>query len=510
MVGGQTLSANGSVKSIVLGNVVGNIDLEGALGSLTAGTMNSQLDVEGAVGAVKVTAWTAGSFEAYSLASLQTFGNQGALIRGDFGINVTLNGTGVTGGKSVLGNLNLAGIVKSQLDVEGPVGTVKATAWTSGTIEANSLAMLQVSGDKRNLVAGDFWADMTLSGVGVTGGKPVLGNLNIVGALGGDVEVYGSLTNASVGTLPGTLEVAGGARSIKVGHAMAVGVPDSGFMGGLYVGGSASVVAKKETIKFTNATLYSSPDNMYVLQNLLNFDTVGYDTWNNEGTYTARYSMSALGQRASKTATGAGNLDLVVTGTSPIGGKNFLMTNVALTTPDAEDPPADMNLDLGWYNDTTGSYMTATMGDLGVSIDPLLLSPQYMQLKQKYSTTRVVEKPMNLDGNNDLSLTFNGTVKATEKASAQLLKHEQVIVGGYAYMAAKVQVTFSVSGTIKGDVNGQTINLTYSVAADITWWAVPGIGGIKAVATASGSGSVPGLGGGSFTITADQALVNVT
>ena len=153
-------------------------------------------------------------------------------IAGDFAANLTLSGNGVAAKGKTLGSATIKGSVASSVwDLTGPVGAlivsgtvgavqqpwvlrnsaaiasltfgdvidgqvqgtanigaVKATRWQAGSLSANTVTSISTTGAAATKTAaaipGDFAADLTLAGVGVTPKTKTLGSASIKGNVG--------------------------------------------------------------------------------------------------------------------------------------------------------------------------------------------------------------------------------------------------------------------------------------------------------------------------------------
>jgi hypothetical protein len=196
--------------------------------------------------------------KAPSLGTLQVKGDSKRGIPGDFEADLDLDGESVTG--AVLTNAKIAGslgentweimgdartiYIKGQIDnwelyVKNKINSLKvgevnmanidadtinslqAVCWLSGTIDANSINTLNVSGDKRASVRGDFNADITLAGNGVAANKNTLGNAKIAGKItGGTWDIIGNGGTIQVGSSPQgsgwVSDFSGDVRTLKV------------------------------------------------------------------------------------------------------------------------------------------------------------------------------------------------------------------------------------------------------------------------------------------------------
>jgi RHS repeat-associated protein len=177
-------------------------------------------------------------------------------IAGDFAANLTLSGNGVAAKGKTLGAVTIKGsVAPSVWDLTGPVGAltvkgtvgaagqpwilrnstaiasltfgdvidgqvqgaanigaVKATRWQAGSLSANTVTSISTTGAAATKTAaaipGDFAADLSLAGVGVTPKTKTLGSASIKGSVGASIwdltGLVGTLAiTGTVGTVAG-------------------------------------------------------------------------------------------------------------------------------------------------------------------------------------------------------------------------------------------------------------------------------------------------------------------
>jgi len=92
-------------------------------------------------------------------------------------------------GPSMVGTLTLGDVTNANVTVSGALGAVKALRWLAGAIQATKAASLTTTGvtTSKPPVIGDFGADVTLSGAGVTGTAKTLGSASIKGSVGASI-----------------------------------------------------------------------------------------------------------------------------------------------------------------------------------------------------------------------------------------------------------------------------------------------------------------------------------
>ena len=415
--------------------------------------------------------------------------------------------TGIT--LDSLGTFKAEVINNLWLQVNGNIRTITAKQWEQGDLQATSLGSLQITGDRRRSIAGDFGATLTLSGEGVQPGKPTLTTMLVAGELMGTTEIVGDAGNISVHSVASDLSISGDARSVKIAgellgtttiggdagviavHAvrgqlsingdaksvtvntpMSIVPPPAGNMGSVHVDGKASVRTSSETIKFTNADLYTATPAMYPLEDLLGYTTLGA-SWN----YSTVYSGSG----------GSGSANLGVSFDPSSGTATNSLVNASVSTTWQTDEHGTSLLSWGFALDWRN--ITCEFG-------PVVIAPPYMRLAQttKHSAAAT--------GTWDATLTdpygdwqsYSGDITGTVTVSSRLVGHEQVAVPRGTFLAAKVQLSLAISGRLQMDVEGRTYTGRYSVNQTQTIWAVPGVGAIKIVSTMSETYGIAGVG----------------
>jgi hypothetical protein len=242
-VGATTWDVTGKVGSVTVAGTVGasgnawTLTHATTVAGLTLGdVIDGAVTTSGAITTLTAKRWQAGSITAPSLTTLNINGSLavGAVpaVSGDFLANLTLSGAGVAAAANTLGTVNIKGNVGADMwDVAGRVGTVTAAGtvgasgnawtlkdattvtgltlgdvidgavttsgaittltakrWQAGSITAPSLTTLNVSGSLAvgavPAVSGDFLANLTLSGAGVTAAANTLGAATIKGNVG--------------------------------------------------------------------------------------------------------------------------------------------------------------------------------------------------------------------------------------------------------------------------------------------------------------------------------------
>lgn len=226
---GVVLGENGYARMIQLGALANGADVilpgdaERHTTMMMIGSIGADSDILVAadVRMLRAAKWVSGTLEAGSLGNVIIDGpltDSTWIIAGDVGnlrlndvTNWTLN---VTDGGSVRG-LGLGRVVETNVNVEGELGMLRVTDWSGGSITAESLRMLQSSGDRMSDVAGDFTANLTLTDAEA---RMTLGNVRIAGAIeGGLWDVRGQAGIISAGDASGWVLQADDLRGLRLG-----------------------------------------------------------------------------------------------------------------------------------------------------------------------------------------------------------------------------------------------------------------------------------------------------
>lgn len=234
-------NVTGDVGAVRVGQGVywSNIEVHSSLKSFQAGDFaDSAVEVDGPVGTFSVAGWDDSDLLADSLKKLTA----GSFHRG----RLNLLGLGVPEGKTTLGSAKVGDITDSaadpdgrgwnvhgdagkvtagdvdewsfrlhsslksiklgmawdtQIEVDDVIGSVQASEWFGGVLQAAAVKSVKIAGDRREGIRGDFeFADLILTGQGVDPGKAALGLLSIAGVADDlVVEVMGNVGKVSAG-----------------------------------------------------------------------------------------------------------------------------------------------------------------------------------------------------------------------------------------------------------------------------------------------------------------------
>jgi hypothetical protein len=257
----------GGLGSAVIGGVASGMDFtigNPGTGRPVSFVFDRLIDVEirsqSAISSIRAAQWldTGGRAErisAPSLASLAILGDRRAGVSGDFeaGLNLTVNqprqrtlgvaniagsifgsdwtvegaiGPVIVRGDATnwtitrateLASLTAGRVNNSTLNILGPVNAVTVTEWQGGTLAAATMRVLNVRGDARAGVAGDFFGNFSLNEGGPI---PVIRSMTVAGRLMGQANIVGPVTSMVIrgGVQDGLIRVSGGtARTIDLG-----------------------------------------------------------------------------------------------------------------------------------------------------------------------------------------------------------------------------------------------------------------------------------------------------
>jgi hypothetical protein len=353
------------------------------------------------------------------------------------------------------------------LDSNTPIKSLTATEWIDSNgsaadeIIAPSIDYMRVKGDRRRGIAGDFDADLLLTGA-IDANKPTLKNGRIAGALNGAWEIDGDAGNLKMNQLRGDLEVYGDARNISTTDPLAITAGDP-CLGELYVDGYSRIKGYKDRIKGTACALYSrSEPQLYPVLDLCDYYDAG-SWWD--------YLVSYVGRAEGQSESGQQTVHVAITS---VDGNSVVVTSSV----------AGEDVSFSYCADTNGTYVTAwdvDTGDMGFSIDihNTMVAPEDLRMRQTYRGTGT------FDGSFSIYVYghwFYGDMSGTAVVTERLMGHEEVatqVDGGTTYMAAKFCETLKLTGVINLDVEGTNIRFGFSATSTQYSWGVPGVGLVK-------------------------------
>ena len=274
---GILMTGEGYIGSVVLHDVRGGADIvmEGDGASrgvmVKAGSLGAGTDIISDSYLKKLTAneWIGGSLITPWAGSI--------VLKGDLGANISLSGQDSKGYS--LGTLKAGSVRDLSMVVPGAVKAITVMEWldTDGiedSIQADWLGKLQTKGRRGNTrtgvpaIAGDFEANLILTGEGVPNRKPTLGRAMIAGSLeqglwdiNGDI---GSIKSGIIGS-GWTLDAAGYVKSLYSKSSMH-GSPSALWFGKILSKGdmSVNVVASGQDRKGVSVATLQGAQNIFL------------------------------------------------------------------------------------------------------------------------------------------------------------------------------------------------------------------------------------------------------
>ena len=253
------------------------------------------IDVPGGIKSIKVSGWEGGGVHAAWLSSLSTSTNSRLGLTGDFEAYLSLTGEGqpklvlsrasiagsinscvwdiagpvgsitakggadgwYCGAGGAIGSLKLGVVTDTNVVANGPIGSLLAVAWDSGTIWADSLKSLKTTADKKTNTPGHFMANLRLSGTGVPDGKASLGSVNVSDYLAyGEWDITGNIGSifAGGGLYQWTLAAHNDINSLKLGYAEQANITADGAIASCLALNWKTGTVKANYIKKINPT----------------------------------------------------------------------------------------------------------------------------------------------------------------------------------------------------------------------------------------------------------------
>ena len=213
------------------------------------------MTVAGALGANVVLNGAGGPRQTLTTAKVGAINNNSWKIQGDIGaitvtggvLNWALTGDGVGNDLGVITSLTLPDVSGTTLASVGGIGTLKATRWLGGSIQANSLATLNITGATG--IPGDFTASMTLAGASLLPTAKTLGTTTIKGNSGVSTwNITGNVGAITAGSATGLQLVStGAAGTLNLGVVSGTSLNVGGVLAGVtaksWSGGSISAAS---------------------------------------------------------------------------------------------------------------------------------------------------------------------------------------------------------------------------------------------------------------------------
>lgn len=356
-------------------------------------------------------------------------------------------------------SIKLGKVLDGDVTVDNQIGSLQALCWLDGSVSADSLKALKITGDKKAGRAGDFNAALTLDGD--PAGGLALGSADIAGTLGGTATVHGSVGALRLGSLRADLAIDGDAKSITVNSPLAITPVEGAEIGSLHVGGTAGIKNGRESFRFSNSTMYSRETNQYSLEELR-----GYNVTGNSWEYLMAHS--GVGDQ--------GHCTDSVTVNAVRGGSHEAFK---VTMPVGID---SATVRTGWYSDADGVHMDSWQANWDTNrvtvsfVNPPLVSPAGIMPGQKVSSSSLFIGDWTMPYN---GMAVSGISSGTGKIETRRIGHEQITVPAGTFMAVKFQTSMKVSGHSEFEYKDSFYGGTFRAVETQTWWSVPGVGIIK-------------------------------
>jgi hypothetical protein len=343
-----------------------------------------------------------------------------------------------------------------------PIKSLIATEWIDNEdpvdeVSAPSIASLQIKGNRRNLIAGDFDADLYLTGAAV---EPTLKNGKIIGSQRNTFTVDGDVGTLAINYLRGDVQVNGSAKNIKTLDPLALIADANPLFGQIDITGVAAIKGYKDTIKCTTGcTIYSrSSPYLYSPEELSLYNTPAA-SW----TYNCQYTATESG--VTTTAT-----EEVYTTVEDVNDDYYEIITSA----------AGVGLTFGWLKDGDATNITKWIIEVGddvfdINLVNTAVTPESLRVKTTYKSSGTYTGAFS----NDVE-PLEGDMQGTTTSTAKLLGHEQITTDYGTYMTAKLQQTLKLKGTISNiSYGGSLYTFSFSATFDQISWSDPSIGYVK-------------------------------
>ncbi len=200
----------------------------------------ADVNVNGLLNSAKAVTWNDGSITANAINRLHITGNRRKNIPGNFGANIIITGPAdryprgtlasaridgsltscswnITGDvnrinvggrtnnfdlriNSEASNITFARVDQADININGHVSNIRAQDFNAGQIHAAQLNRLQISGDRRNNVPGNFGANLFITAAGVQNGRDALRSAAIAATVtGGHWDIDGHTGRLRIG-----------------------------------------------------------------------------------------------------------------------------------------------------------------------------------------------------------------------------------------------------------------------------------------------------------------------
>ncbi|KKL17463.1 hypothetical protein LCGC14_2485320 [marine sediment metagenome] len=397
--------------------------------------------------------------------------------------------------------ITLGRVANTIINCLSPIKTLKVIEWlddnaVADAVNAPVIGKLIAKGAKANakkgiaFSAGHFQAGVQLP---VPAAAPVLlKSAKIAGDLGGAWVVAGDVGTISAGRLLGDLHIAGNAKRLRFAGPFGLIQPLAGPVGRLKVEGAATVAVGKRKLRVADATLFTGASGYDLEDDLRYFNQPGA-WWD--------YDVTVKGGGWSITDTVRVSVDSV---NSPLPDR----TDYDVSAVSGSN--AMVHLYTSWFTDGAGVHMKSWRQELeagqhieiGLTDSPLV-APDNMTDGAAHSAGSAFAGTWTID---DGAEYISGDCSGEATITGEVLALEAVTVPLGVFTAVKGELLFSATGTVDFSYEGQHFTGTLTIGEQQTFWAVPGVGVVKAVTRASIAMKVPGAGNWSYSYIATQVL----
>ena len=474
------------------------------------------------------------------------------------GADIVMEGTDAPRGITIMAGQLLSG---SDISLGSYLKALTLVEWDGSSLSAPYASKILIRGDRRNDVAGNFGADITLTGAdskGVALNKlQVTGTItdSVISAMFGSVGTImaaqwdsgaiettwlksimtkGNRRDASIsGNIGADMSLDGtGATKTTLGRARIAGDLDggtwsitgnagvvmmAGLRGELLITGNAARVTLSDPLAVCPplsgstgklqvgglANVRSSQESFRFTNAELFASTPDMYRMEDLRRYDVpgawwTYDASYSGSLGSGTGTGTVSVD----------DQTVMIDGHECTVVGSETMGTEMSI--AWYTDGTGTHATAwgfdsDFGDMEFYLDSPMVAPEYLRMGQQYTDSAPFAGDWILEYYGD---SIIGNVSGTADVSSKLVGHEQITVPTGTYLAVEVQLSIALQGTIEMSLWGQTYTGTFTATQQQTWWGVPEIGAVRADTSMTVSVSVAGAGRESVKLTTSQELID--
>jgi len=147
----------------------------------------------------------------------------------------------------------------------------------------------------------------------------------------------------------------------------------------------------------------------------------------------------------------------------------------------------DVTLTSAWYSNSKGtfqslSFTSGAIGELNITLHDTKIAPKSMVVGQTYHDTGTFDGRINDDV---LGESLTGTFSGNDTVTSGLSRHQTIRTKAGSYDAIKGSYEVTVTGKLKLNIAGETINVDFSADQNTVFWAVPNVGVAKHITSAT-------------------------